>query len=471
MNLGTSLHWVSTKMRDKICLIEGNTRISYSDLWSRIELLAKAFLKIGIKENDKIVILLPNCKEFIYSFYALSRINLISVPLNLHLTSFELKEIFDDCNPRGIITTALLYERKISSVIGPDRIIIFIDDNPDIRRKNYSFKELFKIGKDQNLPHFNTSNNQIATINYTYRGTGRPLGAMLTHGNYHHGAIGYVRLTEIITKQCILLITPISHIFTLVSCVIVPLLRGATVVITKSFIPSHIFRVIEECGINFIMAVPTIYISLLRNYNKNRFDIRSLKYGITGGNYLPPDIYRDIKDRMGIELLQGYGLTETMPITCNPRSKNRPDSLGVPGHEVKVKIVDGEILVGGPTVMRGYYDKDGENREYLKNGWFSTGDYGHIDGDGYIYFDGLKKEIAKVGGNNVDLKEVKRVLSSFQGVKAVELCVLKNDLWGHQIHAKVEINSKKEITKKSIQSFCSGRLAAYKIPRRIEISK
>lgn len=482
MNLGTSLHWVSTKMKDKICLIEDGIEVSYSDLWKNIEILADAFLKIGIKENDKIAIILPNCKEFIYSFYALARINAISVPLSYYLTTYELKKIFNDCKPGAIITTARLYGNNVSSAVGAEMIVIATDEIPEAKRKIYQFEELFRTGRCGSLPDFSTANSQIATINYTYRGIGEPLGAMLTHGNYHHGAMGYVRLTEVVTAQRVLLVTPISHIFTLVSCVIVPLLRGSTVIVTKRFIPRHIFKIIEEHKVDFIIAVPTVYISLLRNYDKGRFDISSLKYGITGGSYLSPNTYREIKETMGIELLQGYGLTETMPITCNPRLKNRPDSLGVPGHEVKVKVVDennkdlkpgkrGEILIGGPTVMKGYFNRNGLSKKYLSGGWFWTGDYGYLDKDGYIYFDSLKKEIAKIGGNNVDLKEVKEVLASFPGAKDVRLKVLEDGLWGHRIYAEMEVGSKKEITEKDVKTFCKEKLALYKVPRKILITK
>ncbi|MFH1853932.1 MAG: class I adenylate-forming enzyme family protein [Candidatus Omnitrophota bacterium] len=475
MNLGTSLHWISKKMSDKIAIIENGNEVSYSDLWSNIELLAKAFLKKGIRQDDRIVLVLPNGKEFIYSFYALSRINAISVPLNPSLTPYELIDIFDDCSPKAVITTLGIYKKSISHIDNANRMIILVNGSGDADQNKcqFQFEELLEIAKSENekLPNINTNNNHVATINYTYRGLGKPLGAMLTHGNYHHGAIGYVRLTEVATSQRVILITPISHIFTLVSCVIVPLLRGATVVIIKSFIPRHVFKIIQEYKIDFMIAVPTIYISLLRNYKKNPFDISSLKYGITGGSYLSLNVQREIKNVMGIELLQGYGLTETMPIACNPRSKNKPESLGVPGHEVKVKIVDGEIVIGGPTVMREYYNKNGENRKFFKNGWFYTGDAGWIDKEGYIYFKGLRKDIVKVGGHNVDLKEVKNVLSSFRGVTDVQLKAVEDDLWGHVINAEIEIASKKEITEKAIRSFCKKRLAIYKIPKNIFITK
>lgn len=471
MNLGTSLHWVSTKMKDKICLIEGDTEVPYSQLWKNIENLAKAFLNIGIKENDKVAIILPNCKEFIYSFYSLARINAISVPLGTYFTNYELDKIFKDCIPAAIIITYDIYKKNIQPKLDKNKLIIITDEPLEPCNENiFKFKELLTgFKRDGRLQRFSTSNNQIASINYTYRGLGEPLGAVLTHGNYHHGAIGYMRLTRVSTKQRVLLIIPISHIFTLVSCVIVPLLRGATVVIMKNFIPSHIFKAIKERKIDFIVGVPTIYLLLARNYERSRFDISSLKHGITGGSYLSKDIHQEIKEKMGIELLQGYGLTETMPITCNPRSMNKPDSLGVPGHEIKVKIEGGEILIKGPTVMKGYYNKNGMNTEYFKNGWFCTGDYGHIDKDGYVYFDGLKKGIVKVGGKTVDMKEIKDVLSSFPGVKCIELDVLEDDLWGYQIYAKVWLNSKKQITEQELRAYCKEKLANYKIPRGITI--
>ncbi len=479
MNLGTSLHWVSTKMKDKVCLIEGDTEVSYSQLWENIEKLAKAFLNIGIKENDKIAIVLPNCKEFIYSFYALARINAINIPLNQSLTSYELGNILNDCKPRALITTCGLYMAKISPIF--NNIIITIDECNEPETKIYNFKELFKLAMTGRLPDFKSSNGQVATINYTYRGLGKPLGAMLTHGNYHYGAIAYVRLTELMTRHKVLLITPMFHIFTLISCVIVSLLRGATIVIMKGFIPSHVFKTIEEHKIDFIIAVPTVYILLLKNYDIKRHDVSSLKYGITGGSYMPADIHEKIKKEMGIELFQGYGLTETVPVTCNPQSRNKPESLGVPGRNMKVEIanekgeivscgIKGEIVIGGPSVMKGYYNRNGENKRFIKNSWFYTGDYGWKDKDGYVYFSGLKKDIVKIGGNNVDLNEVRGVLELFPGVKDVRLVIVEDELWGHRIHADMVIASNKEITEKEIKAFCSQKLAIYKIPKNILIS-
>ena len=274
-----------------------------------------------------------------------------------------------------------------------------------------------------------------------------------------------------------------SHIFTLVSCVIVPLLRGATIVIMRNFIPRHIFKAIEEYKVDFIISVPTVYNSLLKNFKKGKFNITTLKCGITGGSYLSLDMHKKIKEDMGIELFQGYGLTETMPISCNPKARNKPESLGIAGHEVEVQVVNeqgeknqpnsiGEILIGGPTVMRGYFNNDEANKLYLKEGWFYTGDYGRIDNEGYIYFDSLKKNIAKIGGYAVDLKEVQETLSGHPGVIATKLNVTKDDLWGSLLNAEITLNNNsKSVTEKGLKSFCADRLALYKIPRNIIIKK
>lgn len=121
--------------------------------------------------------------------------------------------------------------------------------------------------------------------------------------------------------------------------------------------------------------------------------------------------------------------------------------------------------------MKGYYNKNGENKKFIRNGWFYTGDYGYKDKDGYVYFGGLKKDIVKIGGNNVDLKEVKEILGSFPGARSVRLDIVEDELWGHRMHAEMAVFSKNEITEKEIKVFCSERIAPHKIPKNILVKK
>ena len=305
---------------------------------------------------------------------------------------------------------------------------------------------------------------------------------MLTHGNYIYGAAGYIRLVAPSLDQRFLLVMPISHIFTLIGCVIVPLLRGSTIVIMKKLIPNRIFKAIEQYKIDFLVSVPTVYQVLLSNYDGERYDISSLKYGISGGSAMGLELYRELKEKMGFEVLQGYGLTETLPISCNPKSKIKPDSVGIIGRGAILKIVDengceksigesGEILIGGVSVMKGYFRRAKETGEVLIDGFVRTGDYGSLDKEGYLYFEKAVKKISKVGGDTVDLKEVEDVLLSHPDIMDAKLITKSDNLWGEIIEAEVGLDHNKDVSEKEIMSFCRERLASYKIPRRVRINR
>ncbi len=489
MNFSSLINQIAKRLPDKTAVIENGASITYSELWDKIEAIANSLCDIELKEGGKVALVLPNCKEFIYSFFAILRANIIAIPLNPHLTASELKKIFDNSKPDALISdsaTICKILAKDESLL-QDKIVISLDaislDNVNKIAKSFlTMDQLYQPKRHLSIQKLVTKNDQIASINYTYRGYGYPLGAMLTHGNYIHGAVGYIRLVKPTLEQRFLLMMPISHIFTLIGCVVVPLLRGATVVILKTAIPRHIFNAIQHYKIDFLVSVPTLFQVLLKNYDSSKHDITSLKYGISGGAPIDAALYNEIRNKMKFEVLQGYGLTETMPIICNPKERVKPGALGVPGHEVKVKIINksgsevkvgekGDILIGGPTVMKGYYNHQRETREALKNGWIHTGDIGRLDESGYLYFEGLDKGIVKVGGNTVDLLEVKNVLSSHPDVSDVRVYAKKNDLWGNIIEAEVCLRKNTNLSEREIQKFCSKNLAIYKVPRKISIEK
>jgi len=485
MNFSSLIRQIAIRLPEKIALIEDGSPVSYRQLWQYVENLGSGFLDIGVKSSDKIAIVLPNSKEFIFSFFAILRIKAIAVPIRPTFTVYEIKKIFENCRPRYIIAKAdfinmlLHYDRNLLD----GKTVILCDPDTKLKEKTetLNFRELIRRRPTVDINKIITNSKEAASINYTYRGYGYSLGAVLTHGNYIHGGVGYIRLVRPELNDRFLLVLPIAHIFTLISCVIVPFLRGATVIIMNNIIPSKIFRAIEEFRINFLVGVPTLYHVLLKNCN-GKHDISSLSYGITGGSYMSRELRQDIEKKLHMELLQGYGLTETLPIVCNPKGNHKPGSLGVPGHEVKIRIVDedendkkinetGEIIVGGPTVMKGYYGLEKETKEVLKYGWLYTGDLGRLDEDGYLYFEGLKKAIAKVGGNNVDLKEVEEILLSHPDVDRAKVSVNGDSLWGSNINAEITLKQDSEVSEKDLKTFYRGKIANYKIPSRIKLRK
>lgn len=421
MNLVQVLESQAKNHLDKIAIIEKGKEVTYRELWQRVDRLAKAFLELGIKEGDRIAICLPNCQEYIYAFFASLKINAIAVPLKQTLTSYELKTILKDCKPSLLITDNLHLRRMLpfELSVGAGKFVICNKHilRIGVAKRMIKLGDLFK-GSAGLGTSFPADNDTVASINYTYRGYGYPLGAMLTHGNYKAGAEGYVYTVEIKGKEKTLLMLPMFHIFPFMSCIIVPLFTNGTIIILHNPNYKKVFEEIDKNEINIIISVPVFYLNLLKNFNKTNFKLNTVSYIISGGDILPLDLFSFIKESFRWEIRQGYGLTECMPIICNPILGNRPETLGKVGFGVKVKIVDekgnkkkqgeiGEIVVGGPTVMKGYYNKQRETQDILKDGWCYTGDYGYFDEKEYLHFSGLKKQITKVGGNMVDLVEVK----------------------------------------------------------------
>ncbi len=497
MNLSSLLKRTADRYPKNIAIVEDKEKIAYERLQQKIEVLSDAFRSIGIRKNSKVAILLPNCKEFIYSFFALLKINAIAVPIKPQITCWELGELFKNCTPKVLILAPALLNRILRDKpsLLRNRIIIvkegtveaaILDKNDGLSESVlYAINELYEMGKNDSRRRrkiATTNSRQIASINYTYRGYGYPLGAMLTHANYIYGAFNYMRHRKSSSDETILLALPSAHILPLVGCIIVSLLAGAKIVILENRSTRYIFRTISRDQVNILVLVPTLFSALVRYYNKSLHDISSLKYGITGGSYMSPKLNRLIKETMHFDVIQGYGLTECMPVTCNYLENNRPETLGLPLHKVQIKIVDekgkecgpgqiGEILIKTPQLMAGYYNNPRDTMRVIKDGWLLSGDYGMMDEEGYLHFEGLKKEMVNVGGNAVDLLELRNRILSVEGFKAVTFNIQDDDLWGQKIEATaIARKDTPGLTANQLKRILRKYLSLYKIPSELFVT-
>jgi len=489
MNITTLFYETARDFAKKAALVENDEEVSYKELADRIEKLSVAFREIGIKENDKVALILPNSSEFMSCFLALLKINAIVSPLSPEITPYELKGIFNNLKPHAIISIPILIDRvgyEYSTLL--DNKICVVQGNitaGNQTKKYFSLNELYGLRLDAYdiMGDRGMDGEQVATVNYTYRGTGHPLGAMLSHSNYIECTLAYLKNTRMSSQHRVLSFLPLSHVYPLVGCMLAPILCGATVIISKNYLPRAILKIIDDYQIDYLTAVPSIYLLLLRNNKRNIYDLSSLTCCLTGGAYMPQDVQEAVKNEMGVEVLQGYGLTESLLIAINPFGNNKRCSLGLPfkdnfrflivgenGVCMKANEI-GEIAVNSPTVMRGYYNQKKETDAVLKNGWLYTGDYGCLDDEGYLYFTGLKKKVANVGGNLVDLKEVQNILLSHPLVSDASVDVREDDLWGHVVEAKVVSKGNGELTENEIKSFCSAKISRYKIPKVIRFTK
>src|SRR3990172_586579 len=486
MNISSLLSDVVKKAGTKTAIIEDGRETSYRELWGTIERLSAAFYKIGIRENHRVALILPNGAQFIYCFFALLKINAIVSPLSPDSTPFELKSILDNLNPHAIISLSLSVERvfhEYPALLDSAMLILHGDRSSNGQIKShYHLNQLFTLNENYTVGDMQTDGEHVATINYTYKGIGRPLGAMLSHKNYGEGVSAYIENTRMSSHHKVLSLLPLAYVYPLVGCMLAPLISGAAIVISGNYMPRSILKVIDNSRVNHFTAVPSIYNLLLQCYKKGDHDISSLTCCITGGAYMSVEMQHGLKSKMGIEALQGYGLTECLPVTWNRYEYNKPGTLGLPlrsNFHIRIMGDDGigkgtnttgEITVSGPTVTLGYFNEEEETRKTLKDGWLYTGDYGYLDDDGYLYFTGLKKNIAKVGGNMADLTEVQNVLLTHPHISDAFVYSKEDSLWGQVVVAKVVSRADGDLTESMIKTFCGRYLSRHKISKMVEFT-
>lgn len=353
----------------------------------------------GIKENYLVPLFLENSVDFICFFLGLVKIGAKPIPVKLEYRKMELDEIFSNSRPQAVISEAS-HLKTIQPYL-PQKIVI--------TRENGKPKSHQKTSKKTPPPKIP---DEIASINYTYRGCGYPLGAMVPHVQYIHGAKVLQAGLQAEPKEKMLIILPMSHIFTLIGCIFVPILHQITSVIVNTLHPRKIFNLIREFRINHITAVPEIYL-MLEKFKDMAGKLPSLKVFVSGGSLLSSEDYHRIKNAFGIDLLHGYGLTEFTPASRNIRGEARAGTVGPLCENVECKILSndknnaGEILLKTDAMFRGYYKNPEVTEDAFQGEWFKTGDIGRME-RGHLIFEKEKKKTRKVNGNMVDLKELER---------------------------------------------------------------
>ena len=381
--------------------------------------------KSGIRKNYLVPMFLENSVDFICCFLGLVKIGAKPIPIKLEYRKIELDEIFKNAQPQAIITEASHLE-----IIEP-----YLSQRIVITRKNGKLK-LHQNPTTKRTP--DELPDEIASINYTYRGYGYPLGVMVPHGQYIHGAKVFQAGLQAKPKEKMLIILPMSHIFTLIGCIFVPILHNITSVIANTMHPRKIFRLTRDYKINHIIAIPEIHL-LLEKFKDLAGKLPSLKVLGCGGSLLTREDYYLIKSAFNTDLLHGYGLTEFTPVSRNKRGEAKAGTVGPLCENIECKIVpedendEGEILLKTEHMFRGYYKNTKVTKEAFEGGWFKTGDIGKIR-DGHLVFVREKKRTRNANGNMVDLEELDRIVNLIDKKNQSDLRIsLKNKIAAYKI--------------------------------------
>lgn len=392
------------------------------------------------------------------------------VPLNYLLKPEELQYVVDDCETDLIIASRALVDHLGEVPKGPR--MAFLEDLPLTKFRGLP-AGLLRPADDSDL----------ACLLYTSGTSGRPKGVMLTHGNLASNIRQAREVTHLHRGDVFLGVLPQFHSFGFTVLTLLPLTLGAKVVYTARFVPRRLIELIRAHRATVMIAIPSMYGAMLSVRSAKRDDFSSLRFAVSGGEPLPDSVAQGMRDRFGVLVNEGYGLTETSPLTnvCVP-DDFAPRSVGRAVAMLEQRIVDpatgrtldpgedGEVRMRGPNVMKGYFKLPAETADaFDAEGFFRTGDIGCIDDQGRLAITGRLKEMLIVGGENVFPREIEEVLNLHPAVKGSGVVGLRDDIRGEVPVAFIEFEDGAGATEVELREWCRDRIAGYKIPREIRI--
>ena len=388
------------------------------------------------------------------------------VPLNYLLKPEELQYVIDDCGTDTILTAGAMldhlgYEPRVRSLV---------------RLEDLDYRRVPELRWPASA-----TDDDLAVLLYTSGTSGRPKGVMLTHGNLSTNVRQCVEFAGFSPKDVMLGVLPQFHSFGLTVLTVLPMLLGCRVVYSARFVPQRILGLIRTHRPTAFIGIPSMYNALLSVKDHKPDDFASMRLIVSGGEPLPDDVAERFMERYGVRINEGYGLTETAPATniCLPQEWRR-GSVGraLPGVDQRIADLetgrllgpdaDGEVIMRGPNIMRGYYRLPEETAAaFDERGYFRTGDIGRIDRDGHLFITGRLKEMLIVGGENVFPREIEEALTAHPSVHAAGVVGLMDPVRGEVPIAFVELEEEASFDEASLRAHCRERLAGYKVPREI----
>ncbi len=388
------------------------------------------------------------------------------VPLNFLLKDHDLQYVVDHCGADTIVAVDALLEH-MATTPHCDNLI---------RLEELSFSGVPPL----RIPA-RSADDDLAVILYTSGTSGRPKGVMLTHGNLLANVRQIRRWVDFSADDILVGVLPQFHCFGFTVLTLLPLMAGPRVVYSARFQPRKIIGLIREHRATAFIGIPSMFKALLQVKDAGPDDLRTLRYAVSGGEPLPDAVAEQFEQRFAVTLNEGYGLTETAPVTnwCRPE-EYRKHSVGPPLPDVEERIVDidteevlgpdsiGELRIKGPNVMRGYYHADeATEASFDEAGFLKTGDMARLDSAGHLYITGRLKEMLIVGGENVFPREIELVIDQHPAIAASGVVGIRDELRGEVPVAFVELAEGESFDEASIIAHCRERLTNYRVPRRV----
>jgi len=466
----------AAKWGDRPFVLYKEEEISFKQLAERSCRIANGLAKLGVKKGDKVALLLPNCLEFLYSFFGIMRLGALVVPINPLLKEGEVSYIVSNAEATTIITFDRLLPRILA--LKPScpflKTIVSTGDSEDA----VQLQTLLEAADTGELP--SVDEDDEAAIVYTSGTTGKPKGAILTHKNYVSDAEMLLNAVTVFPEDRFMCILPLFHVNAQVVTIFCPLHAGASVILMEGFVPRGFLPALAKYKATTFSAVPTVFAVLNSFPDAEQYDLSNLRFCISGAAPLPVEVIKEFERKYKALIVEGYGLTEGTCASSVTRltGERKIGSIGLPLDGQPTKIFDendnelppgtvGEIVIKGPNVMKGYYKNPEATAEALRNGWLHTGDLGYLDEDGYLYIVDRKKEMIIRGGQNVYPKEIEEVLYRHPAILEAAIVGLPDKIWGEEIAAFVVLKPGEKLERRDLIVYCKQSVASYKCPRKV----
>ncbi len=486
--VGSWLHRRRIKSGTKTAIISGEHTVSYAELAERTDRLANALKGRGVGKGDRVAYLGENHPSFVETFFACGMLGAIFVPLNTRLAAPELQFQLQDSGARTLISAASLEVVAAASCLDTEvthRLVVAPDDVADDSALKLPsgvehYGEVLDAATAATLDVAVTLEDG-AMILYTSGTTGKPKGALLTHGNITWNCFNTVVDMDLNRNDVALMISPLFHVASLDMGLLPMLLKGATVVLETKFDAGRVLELVGQHKVTTLNGVPTTFQMLCDHPGWSTADLSSLDKLTCGGSAVPQRVL-DAYERRGIGFTSCYGMTETAPgATMLPvsRSKEKAGSAGLAHFFTDVRIADplggiaglgevGEIQISGPNVIKEYWNRPEATAEsYSESVWFRSGDMGYQDGEGFLFVSDRIKDMIISGGENIYPAEVEAAIAELPAVGSVAVIGINDLKWGEVPRAIVTLREGESLTEEQLRSHLEGRLARYKIPKSV----
>ncbi|HIE02157.1 MAG TPA: hypothetical protein EYP59_18040 [Thiotrichaceae bacterium] len=473
MNLAQNIERSQRLFPEKPALIFDGKSFTYRELNEMSNRVANGLSELGISRGDRVALFLPNLPLFVAAYLGIQKIGAVPVSMSSALKATEAKFIIEDSGATVLVTTEVLRANVPAEDISQLKHILIAEGEAKTDR---ALSELMANAEPTALA-VEMAPEDLAAILYTSGTTGFPKGATLSHGNLVSNIRTFVNTVSIHPDNRILLFLPASHSYGQTSTLFPCLEVGAMLVLHRELEIEEILKSIVDNGVTTFFGVPTIYTLLYEKASAEQ--MRTIRRYVSGGAPLPLEIAKKWRDKFGVSINEEYGSTETSLACFNQTYK--PGSVGEPLEGVEVKLIDsetdkevrpgslGEVVIRGPNVMLGYWNRPAETAQVLKEGWFHTGDIGRTDEAGYIYLVDRIKDMVNVGGLKVYPSEVENLLYQHPAIAEVAVYGVPEPLLGEQVIASIIPKSGVAVTTEEIVAFCRQNLADFKVPNLVEL--